>query len=257
MSGPERRTETEHMKKESNNIAGSKDNNLSRVTIRKMPEDIRPYEKCEEYGPQALSDAELLAVIIKSGSKKEHSIELAYRILNLADGYSGVNALYHLDFGQLTGLYGVGRVKALQILCIAELSRRMVRSERKVRTSFTKSSDIAMYFMEEMRHLEYEQTRIAFLDTKYNLICDKVLFSGAVGVSLFEPREIFIEALRAGAVYIVALHNHPSGDPSPSINDISATTRLKETGLMLGIRLTDHIIIGDNKYYSMHDSGII
>ncbi len=227
-----------------------------RFTVKNLPDTERPYEKCISFGASALSDAELLAVIIRCGSQKERSIDLAYRILNLYEDRS-ICSLYHADMESLMNLHGVGKVKAVQILCVAELAKRMAKAEAKTRVSFESPEDAASYLMEDMRHLDHEETVAVFLDSKMNLIRDKVIFKGTVNTSMFEPREILIEALKAGAVNLIMMHNHPTGDPKPSKADIAATVRLKEACKTVGIRLSDHIIIGDNCYISMRESGII
>ena len=236
----------------------NKTNNLTneRFTVKKLPDHEQPYEKCISFGASALSDAELLAVIIRCGSKKERSVDLAYRILNLYED-RGICSLYHADYDSLKEIHGIGKVKAVQILCVAELAKRMAKSENRSRTSFKNAEDIARYFMEDMRHLEYEETIAVYLDSKMNLIRDRVIFKGSVNSSMFEPREILIEALKAGAVNLVMLHNHPTGDPAPSRADISATLRLKEACALIGMKLSDHIVIGDNRYVSMRESGVI
>ena len=227
-----------------------------RFIVKDLPENERPYEKCIAYGASALSDAELLAAIIRCGSEKERSIELACRVLNLHES-RGINSLYHVDLQSLMRLHGIGRVKAVQILCVAELAKRMAKSDAARRISFRGAQQIAAYYMEDLRHLEHEETLAVFLDAKMNLIGEKTVFRGSVNISLFEPREILIEALRAGAVNLVMLPNHPSGDPTPSSADIGSTMRLKQACDVTGIRLADHIIIGDNRYISMMESGVL
>ncbi|MBO4420988.1 MAG: DNA repair protein RadC [Lachnospiraceae bacterium] len=227
------------------------------LTIKELPENERPYEKCEKYGPQVLSDSELLAIIIKSGNKNERSTELAYRILQMKEGRYGVSVLNHVSFGELTSIKGVGRVKAIQLLAVAELSKRMSEDIKREGISFEDSDSVAGFFMERMRHLEREETRAVFLDSRLKMISDKVVFTGTVGMAPMEPREILREALLADAVYFILLHNHPSGDPTPSEADINTTARVKEAGNSVGIRLKDHIIIGDNKYVSLKDRGLM
>ncbi len=234
-------------------IQNLKDN---RYNVKDLPDNERPYEKCEMYGASSLSDAELLAAIIRCGSKKERSVELASRVLNLCEG-RGVVGLYHADFQSLMKLHGIGRVKAVQILCVAELAKRMAKAASARKIGFNCAEEIAAYYMEDMRHLEQEETVAVFLDSKMNLIGEKTVFRGSVGISLFEPREILIGALRAGAVNLVMLHNHPSGDPTPSSADISSTLRLKQACSLTGINLRDHIIIGDQRYISMKESGVL
>ena len=227
------------------------------LTIKELPENERPYEKCEKYGPQVLSDSELLAIIIKSGNKNERSTELAYRILQMKEGRYGVSVLNHVSFSELTSIRGVGRVKAIQLMAVAELSKRMSEDIKREGISFDSSESVAGFFMERMRHLEREETRAVFLDSRLKMISDKVVFTGTVGMAPMEPREILREALLADAVYFMLLHNHPSGDPTPSDADIKTTARVKEAGNTVGIRLKDHIIIGDNRYVSLKDLGLM
>ena len=123
--------------------------------------------------------------------------------------------------------------------------------------NFSSPEFIASYYMEDMRHLEREQTLAVFLDSKMNYICDRVIFKGTVNISMFEPRDILIEALRDGAVNLIMLHNHPTGDPTPSRTDIDSTVRLKEACSLVGLRLADHIVIGDGSFTSMREAGFI
>lgn len=227
-----------------------------RLTVRDLPVSERPYEKCELYGPQSLSDAELIAVIIKTGTARERSVELAYRVLNFSM-HKGVNCLFHLDLNELMSLKGIGRVKAIQLICVAELARRMNRAERYEHICFSDSSTVADYYMEDLRHLEREETVAVFLDTRLNLIYDRVIFKGTSDVSFFEPKDILIEALRAQAAKLIILHNHPTGDATPSNMDIAATGRLMEACRIVGIELYDHIVIGDNCYVSFRKSELI
>lgn len=228
-----------------------------RMTVKNLPEEERPYEKCCKFGPEVLSDAELLAAIIRVGNRNERSVELAYRVLKLSKSFPGLAGINHVSISELMELPGIGMVKAVQIVCIAELSRRLNRAERAISLSFDQPALVADFFKEDMRHLEYEQIRVAFLDVRCRLIYDKCIFTGTVSKSIANPREILIEALKAGASQIILLHNHPSGDATPSSNDIFVTTRLKSACDLIGIKLYDHIVIGDNTYVSMKEAGII
>lgn len=227
-----------------------------RITVKNLPETERPYEKCIKYGAGVLSDAELLAVIIRTGNRKEMSVDLAYRILSLGHE-KGINSLFHADINQLMKLEGIGKAKACQILCVAELSKRMARSEAENNVNFRVPSLVAAYYREDLRHLKYEQTIAVFLDVRMNLICDRVMFKGSGTASLFEPRDILSEALKAGAVNLILLHNHPSGDATPSTQDLSSTGRMREACNLVGIKLVDHIVIGGMNYTSMSENGII
>ena len=221
--------------------------------------ELRPYEKCVSLGAESLSDAELLAVIIKTGTNGMNAIELSKLIIgtNSTPKQAGLLGIMNLSIPQLVQIKGVGQVKAIQIRCICELSRRIAKSTAYQKLNFTSPSAIADYYMEDMRHRTKEQLVIAMLDSKCRLIHDTILSVGTVNASLITPREVFIEALRYNAVAIVILHNHPSGDSTPSNNDVIVTTRIKESGELLGIRLIDHIIIGDNSYTSMKEKMIL
>lgn len=225
------------------------------LKIKELPEDERPYEKCEKYGVQSLSDAELLAVIIKTGTKKKRSVELAMEVLNLS--HDGLNGLYAVSAKQLMNVSGIGRVKAIQIECALELSRRMRRAGTQNRLTFTSPQVISDYYMETMRHFRQEHLMLLMLDTKNRKIADTVVSKGSVNMALISPREIFLEALRHEAVNIVLLHNHPSGDPTPSKEDIEVTKAVAKVGLMMGIRLLDHIVIGNNVYVSLLEEGYL
>ncbi len=226
-------------------------------SLKQRVSDNRPYERCEKYGAESLTDAELLAVIIRTGTYGESSVDIAGHILNSSPADCGLSALYHLTYNELLGINGIGRVKAIQILCIAELSKRLSRAGYSGDCHFNTPEVISGYYMEELRHKEQEILKIMFLDTKNRLISDMTISRGTVNTSVSSPRDIFIEALRFRAVYIVLLHNHPSGDPSPSKEDILFTKRIICSGDMIGIHLLDHVIIGDNCYFSLKERGLI
>lgn len=226
------------------------------LTVKELPLSERPYEKCERYGAAVLTDAELLAVIIRCGTKKERSIDLATRLLCNSSGSQSLSLLYHMNLRELMKLKGIGKVKAVQLLCVAELSKRISTQIRYEKTCFNDADSVAAYFMEEMRHLECEELRLVMLDSKNGLIAQKVMFTGTVGMAPMEPRELLREALRNDAVSIMILHNHPSGDPTPSSQDEISTKRLFEASRLLGIRLLDHIVIGDNRFVSMKRAGL-
>lgn len=212
---------------------------------------LRPYEKCTEYGAGALTDAELLAVILRTGTKGCSAIELAEMVLQSGNGQALLNGLMHVGVKDLMSINGIGRVKALQIQCICELSRRIAKQAAYERLEFSNPQTIAEYYMEDMRYLDKEHLILVMLDNRCKLIKDTVISVGTVNASIVTPREIFIEALKFQAVSIVILHNHPSGDASPSRQDIEVTARIKKAGELMGISLVDHIIIGDNTYTSL------
>ncbi len=226
-------------------------------TIKEMNQEYRPYEKCLKNGPEMLTDAELLAVIIRTGSKGESSIGLADRVLSASGMKSGLLGIIDLSIEELMKIKGIGKVKAVQIKCIAELSRRISKTSAGRKVDFSNSEKIADYYMEDIRHMDREQLIMVMMDTKMQFISDVVLTTGTVNASLMSTRDVFREALKHGAVFIVLIHNHPSGDPTPSREDIINTKKIKDAGEMIGILLLDHIIIGDNKYTSLQQRGIL
>lgn len=230
--------------------------NYSR-TVKDMPESERPYEKCLSRGAKALSDAELLAVIVKTGTKEASSVDLAREVLKLNQDYEGLAGLYQLSYKDLTKVKGIGPVKAIQILCLSEAAKRMAKSLAKEKLRFSSPESIAAYFMEDLRHLEKEEVQVLFFDGKHGLIGETTVSIGTVNSAPSSPREVFLEALKAQAVYIILVHNHPSGDPSPSRQDFLLTRRMKEAGNLIGIELSDHIIIGNQRYYSFREEGVL
>jgi DNA repair protein RadC len=226
-------------------------------TVKELPISERPYEKCEQYGPEVLSEAELLAVIIRTGSNKERSIDVASRVLNFNNTYPGLIGLNYMTLRDLISIHGIGRVKAIQLLCVAELSKRMAKATNQGGLQFISPESVANYYMQEMRHLTKEKIFLLMLDTKSKMIKDMEITSGTVNSCILSPREILLISLKYEAVNIIILHNHPSGDPTPSKEDIHSTKRLKEAGNLVGIKLMDHIIIGDNKYISLGEEGYL
>jgi len=223
-------------------------------TVKELPIGERPYEKCEQFGAECLSDAELLAVMIRTGSKEQTSVELAQHILAKCGGFLGMQSY---TVPQLTKIHGIGRVKAIQLQCIGELSRRIAMTRKAERIRLDSPEAFADYFMEDMRLRATETLRAVFLDTRQGMIKHIILSSGTVNMSVASPREIFLEALRYEACFLCLMHNHPSGDPTPSREDIAVTQRIRDAGRMLGIQLMDHIIIGDQCYISLREQGYL
>lgn len=229
----------------------------NRFTTKELPKSEQPYEKCEKYGTSALSDADLLAVIIRTGTKEEHSIDLAKRILKNSNTHQGIISIYHYTMEELMKINGIGKVKAIQLLCIAELSKRLSKANMTDSLVFNQPHTVASYVMEELRHLNREQVLLMMFDTKGRLLKECTISIGTINTSMLSPREIFLEALKVEAVNIILIHNHPSGDPTPSREDIAITKKIKEAGVFIGIPLIDHIIIGDNRYISFKESGYL
>ena len=217
----------------------------------------RPYEKFMAFGPAYLTDAELLAIIIRTGTKGEDALELAKRILSLGGNRDGLLGLHHLTLNQLLSVHGIGEVKAVRLKCIAELSSRIAETRALQRIQFERPQLVAEYYMEQMRHLEYEKIICIMLDNKVRMISEQTISTGTVNKSILSARDIFMKALEQHAVYIMLMHNHPSGDPTPSGEDVTATKQIRAAGNMLQIPLLDHIVIGDGRYISMAEQGML
>ena len=227
------------------------------IPMKQIPRQDRPYEKCAVYGPGALSDAELLSVLLRTGHRNMSSLELARQILDRANP-RGLPGLLHQSLEEWKEIPGIGDVKAVELLCIGEISSRIWKNLTvNEAESFTEPSHIAAYFMESLRHTEQEELHLMLLNTKGLLIREKMIFRGTVNASLASPREIFREAFSGRAVSIVLVHNHPSGNPEPSADDILLTRKVAEGGKILGIPLLDHVIIGDIQYFSFREQGLL
>ena len=231
---------------------------MNRNIIKDLPEAQRPYEKCFSQGEAALSDCELLAVILRSGTQGLNSLELAQEILQYMEtsSYTGLTGLLHISVQDLMEIHGIGQVKAVQLKCIGELSKRIARTATRPQMVMNNPSSVASYYMEELRHEEQEVVICMMSDVKGHFLGDKVLTRGTATGSLVTPREIYMEALRRHAVSLILVHNHPSRDPTPSPDDMQITARIYQAGELLGIHLLDHIIIGDQKYCSFREEGI-
>lgn len=213
--------------------------------------EMLPYERFMKFGAESLSSAELLAIIIRTGTGRNSALDIARNVLQLGgDIETGLNRLHHISIEELMSLDGIGQVKAVKLKCIAELSRRMAVEQRKAKVDFRSPETVADYYMEQLRHEEREYVILVSLNNKLQPLNETVISVGTVNSSLLSPREIYRHALKCGAVYVVLLHNHPGGDPTPSRADLSITEKVRKSGELLDIRLVDHIIIGDNSFIS-------
>jgi DNA repair protein RadC len=221
----------------------------------KVEQPDMPYEKFLTQGPEGLSDRELLAIILRTGTKEAGVMEVAEQVLHLAreGGKEGLLGLYDLSVSQLSGIKGIGQVKAVRLKCLTELSKRISTTKAKQGLVFSEPGKVAMYYMEKLRHRDTECVVLVSLDLKNRLIKETVLSSGNVRMSLISPREIFVEALQNKAVHLILIHNHPSGDPTPSESDKELTRIVAAVGEQMGIYLLDHIIIGDKVYTSFRE----
>ena len=214
----------------------------------------KPYEKFEAYGPEFLTETELLAIILRVGIKDVSAMDLAEQVLALANPQrEGLLGLYDISLEELKSIKGIGPVKAVKLKCLTELSMRISRASARESLLFSEPYLVAEYFMEFLRHKDTEWVIVVSLDAKCEMLKETVLSSGSVKMSLISPREIFLEALQHKAVNIILIHNHPSGDPQPSECDLEITENIRRIGDMLDIPLMDHIIIGDNKYFSFRE----
>lgn len=217
-----------------------------------------PYEKFLRLGAECLSEAELLAIILRTGTRNCPALELAKKVLSLSNGKEkGLNALHHVSLPELMGISGIGEVKAVKIKCIAELSKRMAMEKASCGLRFDTPQTVASYFMEELRHEEKEKILLLSLDNKLHLIEKYVLSIGTVNASLLSPREVFVQAVKCQASHVMLLHNHPSGDALPSRQDILITRKIKEAGELVDIPVVDHIIIGNGSYTSLKEKGLL
>lgn len=217
-----------------------------------------PYEKFLKRGAEALTEAELLAIIIRTGTTEHTPVELGQKILELPSVKEDkLNGLHNVTVKELMTIKGIGQVKAVKLKCLAEFSMRMAMARAGKKLQFLNPSSVAAYYMEMLRHEKKERVMLLLLDNRSCLIEEVLLSIGTVNTSLLSPREVFLSALKSEAVHIMLLHNHPSGDPAPSRQDILITDKIKKIGEMIDISLIDHIIIGDNKYMSFKEAGLL
>ena len=218
----------------------------------------KPYERFISFGAGALTDAELLAVILRTGTKGSDAVDISSKVLRLGKApRQGLLALYDLDIKDLMLIPGIGKVKAVKLKCLVELCTRMHEAGLENGFNANCPSVVAEFYMERLRHEKKECVLLLSLDSKGKVIRESVITKGTVNRSLAPVRDILLEALDAEAVNIILLHNHPSGDPCPSEDDRNLTDKLYATCVQADIPLIDHIIIGDNKYFSFRESGIL
>ncbi|MBN1776322.1 MAG: DNA repair protein RadC [Clostridiales bacterium] len=226
--------------------------------IREMHVGLRPYERLEHSGAAALSDAELIAILIRSGSNGTSAIRVASEILSLDRSGEGVSFLKDLTLEELQGCKGMGRVKALIIKSALELGKRSMMTHPFWENTQIKSPDDAIHLFEyRMSDLKREEVHVALLDTRHRVMRHVVVSSGGLASTGVFPRELFREAIKSNASAIILAHNHPSGDPKPSQDDITTTQSLFKAASLIGIDLIDHIIVGRGGCTSMKQSGLI
>ena len=231
---------------------GQKEERLA-IKIKQLPESERPYEKLEMYGEKNLSNAELLAIIIKTGTKELTSIDIAKQILNLNqnENKGDLNFLRDISLEELMLVKGIGRVKAIQLKAMCELSSRMNKPSNYRKIKITSSKDVANLLMNDLRFEKKEIVKLIILNNKNIILKIMDISLGGGNYAIIDIRFILSEVIKMGAPQIILVHNHPSGDVTPSREDIEVTKRLRQASEILGVRLLDHIIIGNMDYKSI------
>lgn len=223
------------------------------VGIKELPEDMRPREKLAKFGEGRLDDHELIAIILGMGTTKINALDLARQIMIK---YRTLRRLKEASLEELMSERGIGMAKAVSIKAAIELGRRLALSQES-KPVITSPEDVKTLVMEDMRYLDREHFKVIYLDRKGGIIVTEDISVGGLHSSMAHPREVFKNAVKRSAASIILVHNHPSGDPHPSNEDMETTRRLVEAGQIVGIEVLDHVIIGDNRYCSMKSRGLI
>lgn|SRR5699024_2277182 len=226
----------------------------SGVMIKNVPKEDRPRERLLKYGSHYLSNQELMAILLGNGTRNESVMVLANRLII---HFEGLNLLKDATIEELTAIKGIGEAKGVLVLAAIELGKRMNKHRHEERYIIRSPEDGADYVMEEMCGLNQEHFVVLFLNTKNQIIHRQTIFIGSLNASIVHPREIFREAVKRSCASIICAHNHPSGDPTPSQEDINVTRRLVESGKMIGIEVLDHLVIGDRKFVSLKEKGYL
>ncbi|MGE8206081.1 RadC family protein [Heyndrickxia sp. NPDC080065] len=228
--------------------------NLEKLMIRDYPVEERPRERLIQNGAKSLSNQELLAILLRTGTKEESVIQMANCLLK---NFEGLKLLKDASLEEIMSIKGIGFAKAVQILAAVEIGRRIGNLTYHDRYVIRSPEDGANFVMNDMRFLSQEHFVCLYLNTKNQVLHQQTIFIGSLNASIVHPREVFKEAFRRSAASIICIHNHPSGDPAPSREDIEVTKRLVECGKIIGIDILDHIIIGDKKYVSLKEKGYL
>ena len=225
-----------------------------KILIKDVPVEERPRERMTRYGAAVLNHAELLAILLRTGTVSESAVDLAKRVLHES---GGLRDLVTMSIDEMTKIKGIGVAKALQIKAGFELGKRASKSFFGERHTIRSPEDVSRMLMEELRYEQKEKFLCVFLNTKNHVIGQEVLSIGSLNATIVHPREVFRAAIQKSSSAIICVHNHPSGDPTPSREDIDMTTRLIEAGLIVGIDVLDHIIIGDQTFVSLKEQGLM
>ncbi|MCM3700369.1 DNA repair protein RadC [Paenibacillus macerans] len=222
--------------------------------LRDLPMEERPRERMMEFGPGALSNAELLAILLRTGTRSESAIHMAQRVLS---EIGGIRGLVDLSLDEMVQIRGIGPAKAIELKAGIELGRRLAKSRLPESETVRSPQVVAELLMEQLRYLQKEHFVCLFLNTKNHIIAQETLSIGSLNASIVHPREVFRAAIKCSSASVVCAHNHPSGDPTPSAEDIRMTSRLCEAGEIVGIDVLDHIVIGDGKFVSLKEQGLM
>ncbi len=225
---------------------------LPKTMIRDVNMADRPRERLLRQGAMSLSNQELLAILLRTGTKEESVLALANRVLST---FERLHHLKHATIEEMIAIKGIGEVKAIQILAAIELGRRLSQKQNDDKFTVRSPQDAAAYLMPDMTSLSQEHFVALFLNVKNQIMHKQTIFIGSLNASIVHPREIFREAVKRSAASIICAHNHPSGIPTPSPEDIEVTKRIQEAGYIIGIELLDHIIIGDHQFISLKEKG--
>ena len=230
------------------------DNGQYHLSIHDLPTAERPRERLKNYGAASLSNAELIAILLRTGIKGENVLNLSARLLT---EYGGLLGLARAEFADLAAKRGLGPAKASQVKAALELARRLVLASPNARPQITSPGDAANLLMLEMGGLAQEHFRVILLDTKHYVLGMPTLYKGNTNAAIIRAGEVFRPAVKAAATAIILVHNHPSGDPTPSPEDVQVTKRIIEGGKMLDIEVLDHIVIGNQRFVSLRERGLI
>jgi len=230
--------------------------NHSHSSIKNWPEDERPRERLIKYGEDKLSNAHLLGILIGSGDRtsQKNAVDLSRDLLNIFDDF---NKIDQASITELCEVKGIGLAKAAQIKAALEVGKRMSSQSSGKKEKMTTSRCFVEHYTPFMKNLKKEIVKLVLLNPKLFVIKDLTISEGSLNASILHPREVMIPAIKESAASFAVIHNHPSGDPSPSQQDMEITHRLNKTGQIIGIRMVDHIIIGDNKFFSFSDEGLL
>lgn len=227
---------------------------MSKIIFESIPKELKPRERLSEFGASALSNQELLAILLRTGTKEVNVLQLAMHVLEICGDLREMSAI---SYEELTAIKGIGPSKAIELLAAIELGNRVFKSKLIKGDTVHSSQWVGQYLIDEIGGLHQENVVGLFLNTKNQIIRKEKIFVGSLNTSVAHPREIFRIGVRSSAARLIIGHNHPSGNPTPSEADIRFTQRMAEAGDLIGVELLDHIIVGDESFISMREEGYL